>query len=91
MKTEEKKARIKDLAVELLTYSCEVMISQQIDRALNSGAIDIDAWDEKNSPMILPKCIVTAILQNESHQYEGKGSSFENRIKKEVKNIQYFL
>ena len=32
--------------------------------------------------MILPKCIVTAILQDESTQYEGKGTSFEKQVKK---------
>lgn len=41
--------------------------------------------------MILPKCIVTALLQNESRQYEGKGTSFEKTVKREVKNITYFL
>lgn len=90
MKTEEKKEQIKTLVQDLLRDSHAAMMSK-IDRALNSGAIDIDSWDEKNAPMILPKCIVTAILQNEGHQYEGKGSSYEKRIKKEVKNIQYYL
>jgi hypothetical protein len=41
--------------------------------------------------MILPKCIVTAILQNESTQYEAKGTSFEKHVKKEAKNICSFL
>ena len=40
--------------------------------------------------MILPKCIVT-ILQDESHQYEGKGTSFEKMIKKEVKKDTLFF
>jgi len=41
--------------------------------------------------MILPKCIVIALLQNESRQYSGRGTSFEKRVKREVKNISYFL
>jgi len=53
--------------------------------------VDTESWSKDNSPMILPKCIVTAILQDESTQYEGKGTSFEKQVKKEVKNIRYFL
>lgn len=74
----------------MLNESHEAMI-KKIDKALNSGAIDIDSWDESHNPMILPKCITTAIMQNESAQYEGKGTSFEKEVKKEVRNIRYFL
>ena len=84
------KEKIKDLVLSMLKESHEAMI-KKVDKALNSGAIDIDAWDENNAPMILPKCIVTAILQDESHQYDEKGTSFERTIKKEVKNIRYFI
>ena len=90
MNTSEKKEKVKSLVSDMLKESYESMISK-IDKALNSGAIDIDNWDEKNSPMILPKCIVTALLEQESTQYAGSGTSFEKEIKKEVKNIRYFL
>ena len=90
MTTQEKKDKIKELVSDMLEESHTIML-KKIDRALNSGAVDVDAWDEKNNPMILPKCITTAILQNESTQYEGKGTSFEKQVKKEVKNIRYFL
>lgn len=90
MKTETKKKKIKSLASDILKESHKAMI-KKIDKALNSGVIDIDAWDEKNHPMILPKCIVTAILQDESKQYEGKGTSFEKQIKAEVAQIRYYL
>lgn len=90
MNTSEKKEKVKLLVSDMLKESYESMISK-IDKALNSGAIDIDNWDEKNSPMILPKCIVTALLEQESTQYTGSGTSFEKEIKKEVKNIKYFL
>lgn len=90
MTTQDKKNKIKALVTDMLNQSHEAM-SKKIDKALNSGAIDIDSWSESHSPMILPKCIVTAILQDESTQYEGKGTSFEKDIKKEVKNIRYFL
>lgn len=88
--TEEKKDKIKSLAEDMLKESFDNMI-RKVEKALNSGAIDIDSWDENDKPMILPKCIVTAILQIESTQYEGKGTSYEKGIKKEVERIRYFL
>ena len=87
---ESKRDKIKALVVNLLEQSHEEMY-WKIDAALNSGAIDIDSWQEDDSPMVLPKIIITAILENESTQYQGKGTSFEKKIKKEVKNLRYFL
>lgn len=81
---------IAKLVKDMLNESHESML-KKIDKALNSGAIDFDSWDENKNPMILPKCIVTAILQSESAQYDAKGTSFEKQIKKEVKNIRCFL
>lgn len=86
----KKKEKIKELVKDMLIESHEHAL-QNIDRALNSGAIDIDGWDENNAPMVLPKCILTAILENEARQYTAKGTSFEKKMKKEVKNISYFL
>lgn len=90
MTTQEKKSEIKKLVEEMLTESHETMM-KKIDKILSSGCVDIGGWDRADAPMILPKCIVTALLQNESTQYEGKGTSFESRVKKEVRNIRYFL
>lgn len=90
MTTTEKKEAIRILVNEMLAESCNAMIAK-VEKVLNSGGIDIDSWDKNNNPMILPKCIVTAILKNESAQYEGKGTSFEKKIKKEVNNIRYFI
>jgi len=87
---QQKKEAIKKHCIDMLNESHEFML-KKIDRALNSGAIDIDAWNEDDMPMIVPKCIVTALLQVESRQYEAKGTSFEKQIKKEVKNIRYFI
>ena len=64
---------------------------KKIDRALNSGALDIENWNEKTSPMILPKTIATAILESEATQYSARGTSFERRIKRDVKNLRYFI
>ncbi len=90
MTNQDKKDKVKALVSEMLKESHEAMV-KQIDKALNSGAIDIDSWDENSSPMVLPKTIVTAILQRESVQYEGRGTSHEKKIKKEVRNILYFI
>jgi len=90
MNTHEKKERIKSFVSEMLEYSHKNMLLK-LDTVMNSGCIDIDSWDEKISPMILPKTIVTALLEHESVQYLGKGTSHEKTIKKEVKNIRYFI
>ena len=80
MTTQEKKIKIKSLVEDMLKESFDDMI-RKVEKVLNSGGIDIDSWDENNSPMILPKCIITAILQNEATQYEGKGTNFEKQVK----------
>ena len=88
MKTKENE--IKELVIDMLNESYQAMI-KNVDRVIKSGAIDIDGWDNKINSMILPKCIVTAILENESQQYQAKGTSFEKQVKKEVNKIKYFL
>lgn len=86
----DKKAKIKKLALSMLKESFEKS-KLKIDKAINSGAIDIDAWDENNGKMLVPKAIVTAILIDESKQYDGAGTSFEKSQKKNIKNIGLFL
>ena len=90
MSVQDKKDKIKSLVTDMLQESYEDML-KKVDKVLNSGSINIDSWEESINPMVLPKCIITAILKNESTQYEGKGTSFEKYIKKEVRNIRYFL
>lgn len=90
MNTEQKKQEIKKLVSEMLEESHEAM-KAKIDVALNSGAIDVDKWENANGKMILPKCIVTALLEDESTKRDASGTSFEKYVKKEVKNIKYFL
>jgi hypothetical protein len=92
IKTEEngKKGKIKSIAEEMIKKSCNEMI-KKVEKILNSGAIDIEKWDENYNSMILPKCIVNAILKDESDQYSAAGTSFEKEVKKEVKNIMLFL
>jgi len=90
MTKKDKEYRVKLLVSEMLRESYFTMV-KNIDTVLQSEAIDIDAWDDSINPMILPKCITAAILQRESVQYEGIGTSFEKQIKKEIRNIKYFL
>lgn len=85
-----KKAEIKKLVAEMLQDSQEAML-KNLEKVLTSGAIDIEGWDPDVAPMITPKCIVMALLEQESTQYSGSGTGFQKSIKKEVKNIRYFL
>ncbi len=90
MNTQEKKDKLKELVTDMLIQSHQEAL-KNVDRALNSSAIDIDSWDNEQAPMILPKCIVTAILQKESEQYSAAGTSYQRKVKKEVRNIRYFI
>ena len=90
MTDKQKKAKIAKLAKSILKDSYKAGLAK-IDKALNSGAIDISNWDDKCSPMVVPKTIVTAVLMNESRQYDGRGTFVEKQVKKDAKNIDYFL
>jgi hypothetical protein len=90
MKADIKKRKIKKLVKDMLIESHKKALAN-IDKALNSGCIDIESWDESINPMVLPKTILTAILEEESRQYSARGTSFEKQMKKEVENIKYFL
>ena len=90
MTTKQKEKAIKKLAIDMLKESSKAML-KQVDKALKSGAVDVDAWSPEYAPMILPKCIVMAIIQDEATQYEARGTSFEKQLKEEVKNIRYYL
>lgn len=90
MTTQEKKQKIKSLVEEMMQDSFNSM-KTKIDKAISSGAIDLDEWDEISAPMILPKCILSAILKNEATQYDAKGTSFEKRVKKEIAKIRLFI
>ena len=90
MTNEEKRARIKALALELLEQSHADMV-KKIDKALNSGAVDPESWSPLFAPMILPKCIVGAILEDEAAQYDGGGTSYAKEMKADIKNIRRFI
>ena len=85
-----KDEKIKAIVAQMIDNSVVIMKSN-IDKALSCGALDVDSWDEKFNPMILPKVIAIAVLQREAEQYDGKGTCFEKQVKKEVKNLRCFI
>lgn len=89
-KTYNNKTHIREHALMMLSQSYEAAI-KNIDKALNSGAIDIDAWDKDNNPMLIPKAIVIAVLTEEVEQHSAEGTSFAKQVKKDAKNIGYYL
>jgi hypothetical protein len=88
--TAQKREKIKSLVIDMLKESYNHMV-KKVDDVLHSSAVDIDGWDESYDKMILPKTILTAVLEMESTQYSGVGTSFEKQIKKDVKNIRCFI
>ena len=86
----ENRDKIKAHVIDMLTHSHECML-KKIDKSLNCGALDIDSWNENEAPMVMPKVIVKAILENEADQYSARSTSFERKVNKEVKNLKYFL
>lgn len=90
MTKEEKKEKIKQLVIEMLTESHECSIAK-IDVAIDAVDKDVDEWDGIYSKMVLPKAIVTAILKSECHQYTCKGTCFERWVNKRVKIIKYHI
>ena len=90
MTTEEKKAAIKQHVIDMINQSGRAMVDK-IDFAMNCGALDIDSWDKDNAPMIIPHIIISALLLREVNKHAGKGTSSEKKVKKEVKNLSYFI
>lgn len=66
-------------------------MKDNLKKLFESGAIDIESYDTENNPMILPKCIVSALLESEIQQYNGRGTSFEKKNKQEIRNLRYFI
>lgn len=92
MANRKNKAKIKKLIKgELAVAYREIKLN--IDKVLNSKAVDvdIDEWDEKNHPMVLPKIITMALLEDGATMFQGKGTGIEHVIKKKVKEIRYYI
>lgn len=85
-----KKKQIQKLAKEMLKESYAAQL-KKVEKIIESGAIDSESWDENSNKMLLPKAIVTAILEHEADQFSGRGTGHEKNQKKEIRNIKYFL
>lgn len=83
----EKEKQLTALVSDMLKISHDDAI-KNIQKVLNSGAIDLDSWDGR---MVLPKTIVTALLEEESAQWDGSGTSYAKQMKNDVKKIRMFL
>ena len=90
MTIDQKKDAIKNHVVDMITWSHKRML-KKIDKAINSGALDIENWQPDNSPMVIPKTIMIAILQEEADQYSPKDTSYERKVNKAVRNLKMFL
>lgn len=90
MTNQEKREKVKSLVEEMLNESHDAVM-KKIDKALDCGAIDISDWSATNAPMMLPKCIVVALLEEEARQYDCRGTSYQRKVKKLVSSIRLYL
>ena len=84
-----KKAYIES-QVELLMEQSKKAMRENLTKALNSGAIDIEGYDTEHNSMVLPKAIWIAILEEEATQFSPPTNQIK-QFNKEVKNIKMFL
>jgi len=85
-----KKTKIKRITNKLLKDSIPHM-KDLIKKALDSGALDLEKWDEKLNHMIIPKSIFIAVLKVTADQYSSIGTSFEKEMTKDINNLKCFL
>lgn len=90
MTKKQKERAIKKIVKELLKEAHKDAILK-IGKALKSGSVEVSGWSKDTKPYYLPKVITTAILQDVATTYDGEGTGFEKKIKKEVKNIRHFI
>ena len=88
--TDLNKLKIK-LLTENFLADAYIAMEKKIEKAIQSGSLDIDSWEENNNPAIIPKIIVTALLEDESKQWSCEGSSFQKEMRKEINNLKLFL
>lgn len=79
-----KRVKIKKHVKDMLVESFDKMM-ENLDTLLNDDEEAVNNWKPDVNPMILPKCMVTALLEHESMQYQAKGKSFKKEVKKKVK------
>lgn len=85
---DQKKILLDSYVQQMLGRAVSAMVTN-IKKAINSGALDIEDWDVNST--ILPKVVTIALLEDEAEQYKCRGTSFEKKVAKEVKNLKCFL
>ena len=81
------KEEIKQTIIDLLKLCHERQIDN-IDRALNSKAIDFEI---ESGPMAIPKTITIALLEESKTLCTARGTSYEKQQKHDVKNLLLFI
>ena len=64
---------------------------KKAQKLLESWAVNFDEWDADNSPMVLPKTIMTALLESEVHAYSAKWTTHERKVKKMASEFIYHI
>lgn len=91
MTKKQKKVAIKSRVNHMLDELILRIKNELIYKALESGVLDIDEWDEHVDSMVLPKAILKAILESEANQYSMRFTSYQKSFNKEVKNLKLFI
>lgn len=86
----KKKQQVQDLVIEMLNSSFEAMKKKAIE-AINSDAVNTENWSEVINPMILPKTIVSAVLERECTQYIHPDKKEAKKQRKEINHIKYYI
>jgi len=67
-----------------LIFEASKHMRKNIDRAINSGSIDVSSWDNN---WLLPKLLLNALLMEEQHQYAPPAGMNERQYKKQIESI----
>ena len=87
----EKKDAIKKHINNMLKDLMNTYIPRKIDIALKCGVLDIDSWEPDITPMIIPKTILVAALNGAADQYYPHGCGVEKQVKRDVKNLGFYI
>lgn len=89
--TRRQKEKIVRQIVWFMIRESAAHAQSRVTEAIKSGAINIDDYDPVCAPMVLPKTITAALLQAEIRPLLGTGTKYEKQVKKDIKNLLYFL
>lgn len=85
MKTEARKILLNQVREMMKNFDIDGVLDINVTNALESGAIDSESINEKDST--IAKCIFHLTLKNAANQY----IPVSDMGKKELKNLQYFI